>query len=180
MRRRLRLSSIWRRASSAVRASNLGGQRHFLAPGRHHPPDALLALAVAVGMRGVDVGDAEINRAVERLEGLVLVLVHEKPAAGAEAEDRHFEAGAAERARGQFAAVDASPAPGRQPAPPPRLQGIAGDSYVAASMSHRPPQSQAESQENSFQIDPARLSAIVPGTTPSSTCEPCPRNSSAR
>ena len=79
---------------------NLGGQRDFLAPGGHHPPDALLALPVAVSMCRVDIGNAEVNRAVERLDGFVLVLIHEKPAAGAKAQDRHPEAGAAQRAGG--------------------------------------------------------------------------------
>ena len=54
-------------------------------------------MAVSVSMGGVDVGDAEIDGAIERFEGLVLVLIHEEPAARAKAEDWHFDAGTAER-----------------------------------------------------------------------------------
>ena len=89
-------------ASRLVRraAGELGGQRDFLAPGRHYPPDAFLTLTVTVGVSGVNVGDAQVNRVVERGNGLVLVLIHQKPAAGAKSEDRHLEPRAAKRTLG--------------------------------------------------------------------------------
>ena len=76
----------------------LRGQGDLLAPLGHQPADPLLALAVAVGVGGVDVGDPQVEGAGEGLQGLVLVLVHEEPAAGAEAEDRDLHARLAEGA----------------------------------------------------------------------------------
>ena len=72
----------------------------------HEPADPLLALAVAVGVGRVDVGDPQVERAGQGLQRLVLVLVHQEPAARAEAEDRDLHPRLAEGAGGELGGRD--------------------------------------------------------------------------
>ena len=80
---------------------HLGREEHVPAAGGHHAADARLALAVPVVHGGVEVVDAEVERALEHRRRLV-GRVREEAAAAAEGEDRHLDAGAAQGAVRQF------------------------------------------------------------------------------
>ena len=60
--------------SGAIR--NFGGQPHFLSARRHYLADARLALAISIGIRRIQIGNAKINRAIKRRQRLVFLLVH--------------------------------------------------------------------------------------------------------
>ena len=67
---RLRLSSSCRRASSALRPGSLVARMTSLRRVGHEPADPLLALAVAVGVGRVDVGDPQVDRPVRASRAL--------------------------------------------------------------------------------------------------------------
>ena len=122
---RLRLSSSCRFAVVGLAARELRGQDDLLAPRGHQPADPLLALAVAVGVGGVDVGDPQVDRVREASRALSSSCVHEEPAPRAEAEDRDLEARLAEGSGGD---------PGGIPGPQRRVMAAP---TAAASMNRR-------------------------------------------
>ena len=89
-----------RRVARARARGDLRGQEDVLAPGRHHAPDARLALAVAVVHGGIEVVDPEPHRPLQDSRGLV-GRVHEEAAAAAHGQDRDRYARAAQRAMGE-------------------------------------------------------------------------------
>ena len=80
---------------------NFRGQPNFLAARGHDLADARLALAIAVSISRVQIGDAQIDGAVERRQGLLFRLVHQEAAAAAKSQYRNFRAGAPKRAAGK-------------------------------------------------------------------------------
>src|SRR4029453_17610718 len=103
----------------ALASGDLGLEEDLAAPTRHEPAHALLALAVAVVVRGVDVGESEIDCAGQPPPRLVVVLVGQEPAAAAEGEERHLDARGTERTCRQLAGrsegLGAERAEGRRP-----------------------------------------------------------------
>ena len=79
---------------------NFRGEPDIFAARRHDAADAGFALAVSVGIGGVEIGDAEIDGAIED-GGAVFVLIHKEAAAAAEGEDGNFGAGSSEGAGGR-------------------------------------------------------------------------------
>jgi len=67
---------------------NFGGQPDFRSSRSHHFPDPFFALAVSIGVRGVHIGDALIQRAIECRYRLIVVRIRKKPAAASEGQDR--------------------------------------------------------------------------------------------
>ncbi len=78
------------------------GENDIVSAGGHELADAGFALAVGVGVCGIDVSDSGVEGEGEGGEGLVIVLVHFEAATCAEAEDGDLDAGAAEYAGGEF------------------------------------------------------------------------------
>ena len=97
-----RLDLLERRVSRAGATRDLRGEEDLLPTRLHDHADPRLALAVAVVDGGVEVGDAHVDRAVERGEAGLLGLVHQEAAAAAEGEDRHRDARATQHAVGQL------------------------------------------------------------------------------
>jgi hypothetical protein len=83
-------------------AGDFSCEDDFLAACGHNFADAFFAAAIAIGMGGIDVTNAEVDCTIERLERFIFVHVHQKAAAGAEAENWDGDASAAERPRGEF------------------------------------------------------------------------------
>src|SRR5256885_2166781 len=65
----------------------------------HYLPNARFALAAAIAVGGVDVGDAQVESVIQRLNRFVIFLVGEKSAAAAKREDGNSRAGVAQNAR---------------------------------------------------------------------------------
>jgi hypothetical protein len=97
------LQASFQAAQEAVACAvgNLGGEKDLLTPRGHDLAHARLALAVAVGIGRVQVGDAEVDGAVERLERRAFILVHEEAAAAAEGQDGDAGPGAPEHSMGK-------------------------------------------------------------------------------
>jgi hypothetical protein len=81
---------------------DLGCENDLFTSGRHYLADPLLALAVAIRMRRVDVPDAHGYCLLQCLQGLVFLLIHQEAAARSEPKNRDFHPGSAEGAGGQF------------------------------------------------------------------------------
>ena len=85
----------------AVALGDLGGEEDLLAARLHDLAHARFALPGAIGVRRIDIADAQVDRAVHRLDRFVFVAVSQKAAARAHGEDRHFGSGPSQRAGGQ-------------------------------------------------------------------------------
>src|SRR5215469_3714182 len=85
------LQAVFQALKEGVASSvgNLGGQPDLFAPRSHDLAHTRLALSVAVGVGGIQIGDAQVNGVVERRQGLLLVFIHQEAATAPKSEDRH-------------------------------------------------------------------------------------------
>ena len=97
-----RLDLAQRRVARPRPLRHLGREPDLLAPRLHDHPDPRLAQPLAVVDRRVEVVDPEVDGAVEHAQRLLLVLVHEEPAAAPEGEDRDLRPRPPERPLGEL------------------------------------------------------------------------------
>src|SRR5579871_686340 len=80
------------------------GEKDIFAPVLHDLADPGFAEPVAVAVGGIHVADAQIEGAIERLQGLIFVLVHEEPATASHGQDGDAGTGPAQNAGRHLAA----------------------------------------------------------------------------
>src|SRR5215470_6191446 len=81
---------------------NFGGEPNVFASGGHQLTNPGLTFAVAVSIRSIEIGDAQVDRVIQSRQGFFFIFVHQEATTAAKGEDRHLGARASERARGQW------------------------------------------------------------------------------